>query len=459
MRILISLLLLPLFPVFTNAAAGHSWEVLATGLPQRVATAGARSNITYYILKQTHEPVFRKSDGQNYSSGILRKWTRSPDYRNFMFCPTQLLAFDGQTPFDFEQFRTHITSVTAKYDPGFKLSAADGCVSIAFNTQRKGYLDYLTLYENAPTRLISGPAETGLGPFLVESVSKEKIVLTRKSRIHDGYNQIVLHEYAGPKDPNLKNRAIKDFNIIPGGDIPGWVKNEYARVENVELKSINLIINHPDRKVRSRVYDCVDIPALRSAFFTGKKDFFNIGNILPMGIPGAVPGFPTQACAKAAGAGAELRFANWMFGNSEAMVKYAVEFSKKSGIKMRLDQYSPQALVGALHKGPRPFNLVIIVFDAVRPDPSAFFESFAKSDGFHDFEIPEVVSGYKKLFYADDETERERLSKELAGIISDQALALPLYQNIRVIYYPKEINNLTVGRGFLEYPDVAEFRL
>ena len=230
-------------------------------------------------------------------------------------------------------------------------------------------------------------------------------------------------------------------------------------MENVELKSINLIINHPDRKVRSRIYNCVDIPALRSAFFTGKKDFFNISNILPMGIPGAVPGFPAQACDKAAVSGAELRFANWMFGNSEMMAKYAAELSKKSGIKIRLDQYSPQELVGVLHKGPRPFNLVIIVFDAVRPDPTAFFESFAKSDGFHDFEIPEIVSDYRKLFYADDEIEREIISKELVDKISGQALALPLYQNIRVIYYPKEINNLTVGQGFLEYPEVAEFRL
>ncbi len=459
MRVSISLFLLPLFPAVINASAGHSWEVLATGLPERVSTANSRSNIPYYILKQTHEPVFRKSDGQNYSSRILKKWSRSSDYRNFMFCPAQLLVFDDRTPFDFEQFKTHISSITAKYDSGFKLSVADGCVNIAFNAQRKGYLDYLTLYENAPTKLISGQAETGLGPFRVESFSKEKIILSRKIRLRAGYDQIVLHEYAGPKDPNLGNRAIKDFNIIPGGDIPDWVKQEYARVENVELKSINLIINHPDRKIRSRVYNCVDIPALRSAFFSGKKDFFNISNILPMGIPGAVPGVPAQTCDKGSASGAELRFANWMFGNSEAMAKYAAELSRKSGIKIRLDQYSPQALVGVLHKGPRPFNLVIIVFDAVRPDPTAFFESFAKSDGFHDFESPDIVSGYRKLFYADDEMEREIISKELAGKISKQALALPLYQNIRAIYYPKEINNLIVGQGFLEYPEVAEFRL
>jgi ABC-type transport system substrate-binding protein len=126
---------------------------------------------------------------------------------------------------------------------------------------------------------------------------------------------------------------------------------------------------------------------------------------------------------------------------------------------LRLDQYSPQTLVGVLNKAPRPFDLVIIVFDAVRPDPTAFFDSFAKRDGFHDFVIPEIASLYKKLFYEEDESEKDKISKELTRLISGQALAIPLYQNIRTIYYPKEIKNLTVGRGFLEYPEVAEFRL
>jgi hypothetical protein len=277
--------------------------------------------------------------------------------------------------------------------------------------------------------------------------------------VRGGYDLIVLHEYLGPKDPNLENREIKDFNIVPSGDIPKWVKEEYTRFETVELKSINLIINHPDREVRDKVYNCVDIPALRTAFFPGKKDFFDINNILPMGIMGAIPGLPTQSCEKDHKNTTELRFANWMFGNTEAMTEFAANFTRKSGIKWRVDPYSPQALVSVLNRAPRPFDLVIIVFDAVRPDPTAFFDSFAKRDGFHDFELPGISALYKKLFYEEDEIEKEKISKKLAGIISSQALALPLYQNIRVIYYPKEISNLMVGRGFLEYPEVAEFRL
>jgi hypothetical protein len=179
LRICVLLGTLPL----SAAAGGSSWEVLATGLPETVGVAGARGNIAYYILKQTHEPVFRKSDGQNYTSKILRDWSRSPDYREFRFCPASGLQFDQNNPFLFEDFKADISRITAKYDSSFILGVESGCVKLTFATPRKGYLDYLTLYENAPTKLIFGRAETGLGPFSVESISKEKIVLRRKAAV------------------------------------------------------------------------------------------------------------------------------------------------------------------------------------------------------------------------------------------------------------------------------------
>lgn len=458
MKSIFLLILLSAVPFSAHAKEEGSWEVLVTGLPEKITTEGARGNIAYYILKQTHEPVFRLRDGQNYTSTILKSWTRSPDYKNFLFCPEPNLGFDPRSPFGLEKFAEHISSVTIKYDAGVKLVKEDGCVRVSFNKQRKGYLEYLTRYENAPTKKVSDRLEAGLGAYFVGEAEKDRVTLIRKKKVRGGYGKIVFHEYSGPKDPNLKNRNIKDFNIIPGVDVPNWVKDEYTRFENVELKSVNLIINHPDLKVRARVYNCVDVQALRTAFFTGKKDFFNIGNILPMGISGAVPGLPEQTCEKTDAIPAKLHFANWMFGNSEGMKKYAEDFTKKSGIKLSLDAYSPQEIVSVLNKSPRPFNLVILVFDAVRPDPTAFFDSFSKGDGFHDFILPQLVVEYKKLLYEEDEAEKERLAKKLADMISKNALSLPLYQNIRVLYYPKEIKNLSVGRGFLEYPEVAEFR-
>jgi len=35
------------------------WKVLVTGLPERIEISMARGNINYYILKQTHEQLFK----------------------------------------------------------------------------------------------------------------------------------------------------------------------------------------------------------------------------------------------------------------------------------------------------------------------------------------------------------------------------------------------------------------
>ena len=46
------------------------WRAMVLALPARISPS--EMSITgYYIIKQTHEPVFRKDDGYNYSSKIL----------------------------------------------------------------------------------------------------------------------------------------------------------------------------------------------------------------------------------------------------------------------------------------------------------------------------------------------------------------------------------------------------
>lgn len=68
---LLSLLLCVLALLGYSRDSAHTWEVLTGGLPQEISTARAAINSVYYILKQAHEPIFRKNDGQNYISKLL----------------------------------------------------------------------------------------------------------------------------------------------------------------------------------------------------------------------------------------------------------------------------------------------------------------------------------------------------------------------------------------------------
>lgn len=440
------------------AAAGpDSWGVLAPGLPERVSVADEGTNVSFYILKQTHEPLFRREDGENYTSRILRKWSRSLDYRNFSFCPSPALEFSPGLSFSFEDFVAHVSSFTSGYAARVSIVEDGGCLEIAFETPQKDYLNFWTLYARAPTKHAGGRYELGLGPFYVESISKEGIALARKKEARGAYNRIVLHDYRGAGDPNLGNREIKDFNLINTDVVPGWVKKSFQSFDNPEMKSLILLINHPDPAVRARVYNCIDIPALRSAFYSGKTDFYDIATVLPMGVPGAVPGLPVQDCGAKGGAGKRLSFANWLAGNKEPMERFAADFQKKSGLKLQLEQYSRSEFAQAFYRRPKPFDLAVIMI-YVDSFPVDSFGMFFRNGETYDFNVDSLAGKYRELEKFPGSRTATEAFRELSSEVARHALALPISQSRRTLYYPKEIKNLHVGRGILEYPEVAEFR-
>lgn len=228
----------------------NTWQVLVGAFPNRISVENAHISSAYYILRQTHEQILRKDDGQNYTSRILAKWSHDLAYSEYILCPKGDLRFDDRTPLAKESFYEHVSSITAKYEPGAEVVFNDGCAVIKFKAPAKGYLEYLTLYENAPTLRNGEQAELGLGPFRVEFVGEDRIELARKHFQRNAYSKIVLHLYKDVGDPKLSDHGISDFNLIPSVDIPGWVKESYRAFDNIELKTANLIINHPDPQVR-----------------------------------------------------------------------------------------------------------------------------------------------------------------------------------------------------------------
>lgn len=301
--------------------------------------------------------------------------------------------------------------------------------------------------------------EDGLGKFYVEKISKDNMVIRRKKNIKNGYNQIVVYEYKGKNDPNLNNRNIEDFNLIPSFDVPEWVKNKYIGFNNIELKSVLLILNHPNKKVRKLLYNCIDIDEIRTSFYPNRKDFYDIQTVLPLGVYGAKAGKSFQKCEITTKNNLKpLTFINWMYDNDKDMDEFSNNFYRKTGIKINIIKIQPSELVKILNRYPRVYNLTVIIFDAVRNDLTAFFEPFAKETGFHDFIIHEIKDLYNKLIYEIDEDKKREIAIKMAEIIKDEALALPLYQSVRKLYYPPHIKNINVGRDFLQYPEISEFR-
>lgn len=460
---LVVLLSLAIAAKLSSSAHGRAtrWEVLVNTLPQRISTQDAHINTVYYALRQTHEPILRKDDGQNYTSRILKSWTHDLGYLRYTFCPATGLIFDGDRGFSADSFRDHILKITGKYSQNFDLKPEGDCSVVSFSTPHKSYLDYLTLLENAPTISSERGSDIGLGPFYVAEVEKERVVLLRKKPVRNSYSEVILHLYKDVGDPMLQNRNVSDFNLIPTVDVPEWVKKEYLSFDNVELKSGNLIINHPDLKARRLIRNCLDVDRFRRAYAPRKKDFLDLQTILPLGLIGAESGLPRQNCDSRmfnVRLSTPIVFYNNRDDNEEQLKELAADFKKRTGVPLHIAKYPADKIAAIKRQRPRPFNLIVIVIDAVTPNYEAFFDPFLDASGYHDFDTTVLRQLRAKLEKTDSVELKSGIAKLMIDDLERQSAVLTLYQMRGRLYYPKGIKNIEVGRGFLQYPEVADFR-
>jgi len=438
------------------------WEVLLPWTPARVSTELAENGAEHYVLKQTHEPLFRKDDGQNFRSRVLKSWSRNVDSTAFEFCPNTALSFDEDHFFTAPSLRENLERITKRFAPSFSVTREGDCVSVRFQHRENKYLDFLAVYENAPSLKTKDPnVEVGLGPFMVKDITPEKIVLRRKKAVVNGYNIIIFHLYKGPTDPNLANRNIADFNQIPASDIPGWVLNEYQGLSKMLLGTYVLIINHPDAKVRAAIYNCMDVDGFRRAYFPGMTEFYDLMTVLPVGVPGAQAGRPEQVCGAVPLRSVRhpLVLVDWRSGNEAPLRAVLAAFTRKTGIPVELRNVNPNALMELAVKHQHPYNLVVLIGGSARAAYDIYFNYTLSRNRQIDFDLTKARQLYARLGEEDDSVKQTMLAMEIAAEISRQAAVLPLFQDVRRFYYPRGLKNLTIGRDFLEFPEVGDFEL
>lgn len=457
-----SILLIVFLKNLTQPSTLGRWEVLVTTLPVTISTQNAHINTVYYVLRQTHEPILNKDDGQNYTSKILENWAHDLGYSRYTFCPKVNLEFRKDHPFTRELFRSHMFSITRNFEKTFELITEGDCYTIVFPTPQKSYLDYLTLYENAPTSPDTSAFDIGLGPFYIKSLEAGKVVLLRKHPVSHGYSEIVLHLYKGVADPIRQNRDISDFNLIPATDVPEWVIHQYAGFDNIELKSRNLIINHPDASVRRLIRNCLDVDGFRRAYVPRQTDFLDLQTVLPLGLAGAKAGLPIQNCNSRmfnVHPSTPIIYLNNRDDNNSQIQSIAENFRAKTGIAFNVVKYPPEQMASIKLQRPRPYNLIVVVIDAVMANYEAFFGPFLDSSGYHDFDGTVLRKLYGELLRTDDSQLKMGIVNKMLGELEKQNIVLTLYQVKGKLFYPRNIKNIEVGKGFLQYPEVAEFRL
>lgn len=443
----------------TNPGISDTWKVIFISLPETIRPDAIQDGDVSYVLHQTHEPLFRQEDGQNFKSNVLSRWSRSIDYSEYEFCPNTALKFNSDKTFSPEMLYSHLLKITGGFDAGFRIQMAGECSVIKFSSGKPGFLGFLSEYANAPSAP-EGSISYGLGPFRITSVSRDSIELSRRQKVRNGYNKIVAYPYAGPKDPRLMDRGISDFNNLSSFQQPAWLSAEFNGFDNIELRVGGLLLNHPDPRVRKVLYNCVDVDEFRRAVVPARKDFYDVGTLLPVGVPGGKAGRPVQTCAVPKElAGTEVVFVTPRTDNKEQLASFAERFNRKTGFRLKVRHLAPEEVnrIG-FGKSRRPYTMLLVMSENSRPEQSGFLGFYAGDERLLDF-VPETITEQFVQLKKENYPDRKKvLAEKLVGDIGTHHLALPLYQTFVRLYYPPGIKNLSVGRGFVEIPDVGNLR-
>lgn len=440
---------------------GDSWEVVVSSIPEVIDVRNNAEGATLYVIGQTHEPLFRKEDGQNFTSKVLSHWSRSVDSAQYMFCPDTREVFDTQTRFTVNIFHDYLKTTVPKYDKHASVRCANKCCSVRFPYSRKGFLDFLTRYENAPSYRGADGVENGLGPYYVDRSSKSTMVLLRKHSVHNGYNRIILRTYKDVNDPVLQSHDISDFNLLPVSLKPAWIRKSFQSFSTIRPRSVALAINHSDEGFRKMLYNCLDVREFRRAFSPSVQDINDIKTVLPLGVPGATPGLPEQFCGRGLlRLGGRVVLANPVLDNNFQMQEFANGFYRKTGIKLEVLHFTAEQMRLMLHApGKRkPYNLVVAVLESLRADYDTYLKYYIDGTWLIDFIPADLQLKYRRLMTMDDGDEKVRLAAEISRGLEEHFLVLPLYQTSTELYYPLHIKNISVGRGFTELPSVGDFR-
>jgi len=444
----------------------EAWDVLSLVIPEKVSPEVSFANIGFYVLRQTHEPIFHWSNIKaQYYSTILKSWNRSSDFKIFTFCPDATKLFDRNQKFSEKILENSLKKSLNKASGHYIISTEGKCVVLKFERPEKQLLKTLSYYEMAPSISTENPKiELGLGPFKGIKISDDELFLERKEKAKNGYNYIRFTRYKGLQDRNLNNVNIEDFNRIYVTDVPDWIKKSYDNYGVMLLQSLVLLINVKDPVLRSYLYNCLDVKKIRQAFSPRQEKFYDIGNILPVGIIGASNTLPVQKCEKYRANlthknSKALIFLNWKESSQDTLSNYFSEFSLKNKIEIKVNPLPITNLLHVVFNRPHAYDLHIMAIDAVRPDYSAFYEFFNdRNDAVVDINVP-IKKLLNDLYAESNDSKIEQIVKKINGILANSGVVLPLYQQVRDFYYPKNVKNISFGKNFLEYPDVAELKL
>lgn len=461
-----ALILLFIFSLFVLSCDGslHTWRVAIVGIPSRISPRDIHLLTTSYIIKQTHEPLFKKDGVNSYLSTILDSWSRGADYSSYKLCVGKPKKFSVDRFFKTADLKIHIEKVFNKYShPKYKMNLKDDCLEIEFSEAYRSFLEIMSDLENSPSLPSSiAKVDDGLGDFQVVVYSKDLVKLKRKTMVRGFIEEVYFYDIEAIKHDKELLSKLDDINHVFLSSIKDIPKAKFTFFDYKPLKEYVLLINHPDVNLRKAIFNCINIEQLRLGAYLDETNYIDISTLIPFGIPGGERGLISRDCRgqfsyrKFRKKPIELKI--WENIDEEkiyqAFSSVFVEPPKQS-VSIKKESYT-ELIKDVSQKN---YDLFLVVVDTQGSSYVPFFEYvFDEARSFLNFESSEGHRLFRILKETRDFREQLSIALELQKIIFAENLVLPLYQPIRRFYYPKKVSGVFVLDDFLDFPQLNKVR-
>lgn len=432
-------------------------------IPTRLTTNQSNINIVYYLLRQTHLPIFTESGTGQFESTILEKWSRSADNRHFVFCPNSQLKFTKTESLANQNIVDSLDKVKSELGLQFRMKIENGCTHVISKNALPNLSKALADYRYAPSIQCAKNWECGLGVFEVTEITQSKLSLRRKvkSKNKSEFQTITLAQPEALKGTGVINDINRTIE-----ELPSWVNlSDYASFEVNLLQTLVLIINIPDINIRRALFNCIQPNELTIAFNPSLKitEMNNIETILPAEIYQLKTKNRRFECRRVQTSIKPLNFINWRTNNKTTLPDYITDIQSSTNIKLQSIDISPSDFVQALTTRNKEFNnfdLIPMAIGAEANDFTSFFRPLiAHNKSYLSYAIPKAAGLYNELIASVDRRKSLLLARRLADLIKNNFVAIPMYQVRRTFYYPSSIKNIDTGRNFLEYPEVSQLEI
>lgn len=243
--------------VFGPAAKAETFNVLLPFIAQQNPRSN-QVNTNSYIFAHLYYPLFSIDSNNELESHFFNmKKTKSIDssFGKFQFCLRENIRFSDRSPIRLEDVSESLAEFAKLFPQVLPLKKVtdDGkdCLLLETNLPTPGLFRRLTAFNSTIIKKseLQKPFPTGLGPYKIESCTRESCNLTFQGERNVRFNKITF--FALEDSSAIKSHEFQDLNHV--SPLPKNFKLSEGGVQSFtvpNLKSYGIVFNIPDKSDR-----------------------------------------------------------------------------------------------------------------------------------------------------------------------------------------------------------------